>query len=148
MFLNELLHLGLAHGVHTVAQVKVVLLAPVFNDLVGAEALLTLLAVHQRVGEAAHMAGGHPHLRIHQNGGVQAHVVLVLLDELLPPGLFDVVLQLHAQGAVVPGIGETAVDLAAGEDKSPAFAQGNDLVHGFFRIFHRKSTPICRAGGV
>ena len=73
MLLHELLHLSLAHGVHAVAQVKVVLLAPVLDNLVGAEALFTLLAVHQGVGEAAHMAGGHPHLGVHQDGGVQAH---------------------------------------------------------------------------
>ena len=70
VLLHELLHLGLGHGVHAVAQLEVILLAPVLDDLVGAEALLALLAVHQRIGEAAHVAGGHPHLGVHQDGRV------------------------------------------------------------------------------
>ena len=136
VLLHKLLHLGLAHGVHAVAQVKAVLLAPILDDLVGAEAFLTLLAVHQGVGEAAHVAGGHPHLGIHQNGGVQAHVVGVLLNELLPPCLFHIVFQLHTQGTVVPGVGQSAVDLAAGENEAPALTQVDDLLHGLFGVFH------------
>ena len=144
VLLHKLLHLRLAHGVHAVAQVEAVLLAPVLDDLVGPEALLALLAVHQGIGEAAHVAGGHPHLGVHQNGGVQTHVVGVLLDELLPPGLLHVVLQLHAQGAVVPGVGQAAVDLAAGEDEAPALAQGDDLFHGLFVVFHILSNSfVC-----
>ena len=64
------------------------------------------------------------------------HVVGVLLDELLPPGPLDVVFQLHAQGAVVPGVGQSAVDLAAGVDEAPALAQGHDLIHGLFGVLH------------
>ena len=130
------LHLGLAHGVHAVAQVKAVFLAPVLDHLVGPEALLALLAVHQRVGEASHMAGGHPDLGVHQNGGVQPYVVGVLLDEFLPPGLLNVVFQLHAQRTVVPGVGQSAVDLAAGEDETPTLAQGHNFFHGLFAVFH------------
>ena len=37
------------------------------------------LTVHEGVGETAHVAGGHPHLGVHQNGGVHAHVVGCLL---------------------------------------------------------------------
>ena len=59
------------------------------------------------------MAGGHPGLGVHEDGGVQTHVVGVLLHEFLPPGLLDVVLQLHAQGAVVPRVGQAAVDLSS-----------------------------------
>ena len=136
VLLHKGLHLRLAHSVHAVAQVEAVLLAPVLNDLVGAEALLALLTVHQGVGEAAHMAGGHPHLGVHQDGGVQAHVIGVLLDKLLPPGLLHIVFQLHTQRAVVPGVGQAAVDLRAGEDKSPSLTQRDDFFHGLFAVFH------------
>ena len=136
MLLNKLFHLVLGEGVHGLAQVKLVLLGPLLNDFICAEPLLALLAVHQRVGEAAHMAGGHPDLGVHEDGGVQAHVVGVLLDELLPPGLFHVVLQLHAQGAVIPGISQAAIDLAACENEAAAFAQGHDFLHGLFRVLH------------
>ena len=136
MLLHKLLHLGLAEGVHALAQVEAVFLAPVLDDLVGAKALLALLAVHQGVGKAAHVAGGHPGLGVHEDGGVQPYVVRVLLDELLPPGFFHIVLQLHAQGTVVPGVGQTAVNFAACENEAAAFAQGHDLVHGLLGVFH------------
>ena len=136
LLLDEVLHLLLGEGVDGLVQLHAVLAAPVLDELVGAEALLTLLTVHQRIGEAAQMAGSHPGLGIHQDGGIQAHVIGVLLNELLPPGLLDVVLQLHTQRAVVPGVGQAAVDLAAGEDKAAALTQGNDLFHGLFAVFH------------
>ena len=139
LVLHEVLHLLLGEGVDGLGQLHAVFVAPVLNELVGAEALLALLAVHEGVGEARQMAAGHPGLGVHQNGGVLADVVGVLLHELLPPGLFDVVLQLHAQRAVVPGVGEAAVDLGAGEDEAAVFAQGNDLVHGFLGVFHSDS---------
>ena len=67
--LDEILHLALAQRIHGLAQVKVVFLAPLLDDLVGAEALLALLAVHQGVREASHVTGSHPHLGVHQDGG-------------------------------------------------------------------------------
>ena len=82
------------------------------------------------------MAAGHPGLGVHEDGGVQTHVIGVLLDELLPPGFLDVVLELHAQGAVVPGVGKAAVDLTACEDKAAALAKGYDLLHGFLLVIH------------
>ena len=127
-------HLGLGESVDGFFKGDALLLAEALDELVGAEALLALLAVHQGVGEAAQMAGGHPGLGIHQDGGVEADVVGVLLDEFLPPGALDVVLELHAQGAVVPGVGQAAVDLGAGENEAAALAQRNDLIHGFFCI--------------
>ena len=136
MLVDKGLHLGLAHGVHAAAQLKIVFLAPVLDHLVGAEALVALLAVHEGVGKAAHVAGGHPDLGVHEDGGVQPHVVGVLLDKLFPPGLFHVVFQLHPQGAVVPGVGQPAVDLRPGEDEAPGFAQVYDLFHALFNVFH------------
>ena len=136
LFLDEILHLLLGEGVDGLRQLHAVFLAPVLNQLVGPEALLTLLAVHQGIGEACQMAAGHPGLGIHQNGGVLSHIVGVFLYELFPPRLFDVVFQFHAQRAVVPGVGQPAVNFASGEDEAPVFAQGNDFVHGFFRVFH------------
>ena len=138
--IDEGFHLILAHGVHGLGQGDAVLQRPFLNDLVRTEALLALLAVHQGIGEAAHMAGGHPNLGVHQNGRVQTHVVGILLDEFFPPGPFDIVFQLHAQRTVVPGVGQAAVDLAAGKDKAPALAQGNDLIHRFICRIHRKTS--------
>ena len=136
VLLNEILHLLLGERVDGLGQLHFFLLAPVLDELVGPEALLALPAVHQRIGEAGQMAAGHPGLGVHEDGGILPHVVGILLDKLLPPGPFHVIFQLHAQGAVVPGVGQATVDLGAGEDEAPIFAQGHDLVHGLFRVFH------------
>ena len=139
VLLDEVLHLLLGEGVDGLGQLHAVLAAPILNELVRPEPLLALPAVHQRIGEAGQMAAGHPGLGVHEDGGVLPHVVGVLLNELLPPRLFDVVLQLHAQRTVVPGVGQAPVNFGAGKDEAPIFAQGHDLVHGFFRVFHDDS---------
>ena len=105
-------------------------LGEVLNELVGAETGLTGLAVHQRIVEAADVAGSYPNLTVHQDRAVQTGVVGAFLHELLPPGLLDVVLELNAQRTVVPGVGQAAVDLGACEDEAAALAQGDQLVHG------------------
>ena len=139
LVIDILLHLLLGKGVDGLGQLHAVFMAPILNKLVGPEALLALLAIHKRIGKARQMAAGHPGLGIHQNGRILAHVVGIFLDELLPPGLLDIVLQLHTQGAVVPGVGEATVDLGPGENKAAVFTQGNDLVHGFLGVFHSDS---------
>ena len=123
------------HGLH-IHVVAAILGAPALDELVGPVAHLAGLAVDEGIVEGGHMAGGHPHLGVHEDGGVQAHVVGVFLDKLLPPGPLDVVFQLHAQGAVVPGVGQAAVDLATGVDEAPALAQCHDLIHGLFGVLH------------
>ena len=60
-----------------------------------------------------------------------------------PPSFLDVVLELNAQGAVVPGVGETAVDLGAGEDEAAVLTQRDDLIHCFCGIIHDSITFLC-----
>ena len=50
------------------------------------------------------------------------------VHEVLPPQVFEVLLELDAVGAVVPRVGETAVDLGAGEDETPALGEGDDVL--------------------
>ena len=125
-------------------------LGEVLDELVGAEAGLAGLAVHERVVEAAHVAGGYPYFPVHQDGAVQAGVVRAFLDKLLPPGLLDVVLQLHAQGAVVPGVGQAAVDLAARKNKAAVLAKSHQLIHRELRhcVFlpHVHVNTLCIIG--
>ena len=132
---DEFIHLVEAHGV----DVDLVMLLA--DELVGAVAGLAGLAVEQRVREARDVAGRDPGLRVHDDGRVEADVVRAFLHEFLEPGLFDVVLELNAERAVVPAVGQTAVDLGACEDKTTVFAEGNDLVHGLFTVFHHSSRP-------
>ena len=89
---------------------------------------MALPALDQGVGEALDVAGGLPDAGVHEDGGVQADHVVALVDDGAPPGVLDVALELDAQGAVVPGGAEAAVDLGAGEDEAAAFAQRDDGV--------------------
>lgn len=59
MLFDKVLHLLLGEGVDGLGKLEAGLGAPVLNDLVGAEALVALAAVHQRIGEAAEMAARH-----------------------------------------------------------------------------------------
>ena len=55
------------------------------------------------------MAGGDPGGGVHEDGGIQTHVVVGFLNKLFHPGFLDVVFEFHTQRAVVPGVGQTAV---------------------------------------
>ena len=132
VFGDESVHLVKAHGVHVHLGVLVA------DELVGAVAGLAGAAVQQGVREAGHVAGGDPGLGVHDNGGIEAHVVGALLHEFFQPCLFDVVLELDAQRAVVPAVGQTAVDLRAGEDIAPVLAEIDDHIKGLFALFHCK----------
>ena len=121
---------------HLLVGPAVCVAAVVFNELICAVTGLAVLAVHQRVGESAYVAGSHPCLRVHQDSGVQSYIVLVLLNELLAPRVLDVGLELNAEGAVVPCVSESAVDLTAGVNEASALAEGNDFVEGLFCVVH------------
>ena len=98
-------------------------------QVVGAEPMVAGPALDQRVGEGVGVAGGDPHLGVHEDGGIQANHVVPVLDESLPPGVPDVALQLNAQRAVVVRGSEAAIDLAGLEYEAPALAQRHDFVH-------------------
>ena len=78
-----------------------------------------------------------PHLRVHQDGGIEPDVIGALLDELFPPGALDVVFEFHAERAVVPAVGKPSVDLRTRIDKAPAFAEVDDFLHRFFTVIQR-----------
>ena len=138
MFCDEGLHFLVGHGgnIDLLAVLKRVFL----DQLVRAESFVAGLAIHERVVEAAHMAGGHPGLGGHEDGAVDADIVAALGHEFAPPRLFDIVFEFHAERAIVPGVGQAAIDLRAGEDKSPSLAQSDDLFHGLFTVFHVSSS--------
>ena len=124
-------HAGDVHGF----PVDALRLVRVLHQLVGAEAALAGLAVDHRVGECVNVAAGLPDARIHDDGGVQADDIVALLDGGAPPGLLDVVLELHAEGPVVPETTDATVYLAALKNEPPALAQGDENVHGW-RVGH------------
>ena len=69
------------------------------------------LALDQRVAERPDMARRHPYLGVHEDPGIEPDDVIALLDHRPPPGALDVVLELDAEGAVVPDGVDAAVDL-------------------------------------
>ena len=129
---DEGVHLVKSHGVH----VHALALLAVGNELVGAMTALAGAAVDQRIRKTRHMAGSDPGLGVHQDGGVQPDVVGAFLHKFLEPGFLDVVFELNAQGAVVPAVGQAAVNLAAGINETAVFAQIHDHVECLFGIFH------------
>ena len=129
---NKFIHLVKGHAVH----IHVLALLAVGNQLVRTVAALAGAAVHQRVAEVAHMAGGDPGLRVHQDSGIQADVVGAFLHKLFHPCFFDVVFELNAQGAIVPAVGKAAVNFAARVDETTVFAQVDDHVQGLFAVLH------------
>ena len=98
-------------------------------EVVGAETELARLAVDERVGESAHVAGRLPDTRVEDDRRVEADDVVALLDHRLPPARLDVVLRQDAVVAVVVRRAEPAVDLGGGEDEAAPPAERHDLVH-------------------
>ena len=98
------------------------------RELVFAPAAVALAAVHKRVGEAIHVAAGAPDVGVHQNGRIQPDHIVALPYERAPPGVFDVALELHPEGAVVPSAGNAAVDFAALEYEPTPLGKGSERV--------------------
>ena len=98
------------------------------GQLVEPEALVVGRALDQRVAERADVAGRHPHLRVHEDAGVEPDDVVALLDHRPPPGALDVVLELDPERAVVPDRVDAAVDLARREDEAAPLRERHDRV--------------------
>ena len=97
--------------------------------VVGAEAVLAMPAVDQRIGEARHVTRRLPHPRMHQDGRVEPFDVVPRVDHGPPPAVLDVLLELDPERPVVPDRAQTAVDLGGLEDEAPPLGEGDQLVH-------------------
>lgn len=97
-----------------------------FLQVVLAVALMTVQALHQRIVEHLDVTGGHPDLARQDHRGVQADDVVAAGDDRAPPLLLDVLLEFHTERPVIPRRLGSAVDLAAGVHKSPAFGEVDD----------------------
>ena len=125
-------HEGLEHEVELsrVGEFALAVGAGLGVDVVGAESLMAGAALDEGVGEVAEVSAGLPGGGMHEDGGVEGNGVVAELEHGAPPGIFDVALELGAEGAVVPGGVEAAVDFAALEEEAAAFGEGEELVHG------------------
>src|SRR5690606_4899285 len=101
------------------------------RPMIRAEAAFALLAVHKHVVKRLDMAAGHPYIRVHEDARVQANHIRSALNEVVPPVLLDVALQLNAKGPEIPTAVDAAINGARLKHKPLALAQTYDLVHGF-----------------
>src|SRR5699024_9781595 len=74
------------------------------------------------------VTGCHPHLLGQDDTRVQPDDVVAARDHVPPPLPLDVLLQLDAEGSVVPRGSRSAVDLARLEDEPPMLCEGDDGV--------------------
>jgi hypothetical protein len=88
-----------------------VLLFERLDELIGAPALVALLALRERIDEGRDVPGRLPDLRGEDDRGVQAHDVVATAHDGLPPLALDVLFEFYAERAVVPGGAGAAVDL-------------------------------------
>ena len=100
---------------HLFLYLLVVLCYLVLYQHVCAVALLRVAVVDERVVESVHVSACLPYRWVHENGGVDAHDVLVQQHHALPPILLDVVLQFHTVLSVVVNGSQSIIDLAAWE---------------------------------
>ncbi len=104
-------------------------ISPLFNNFVCPASCLAVFAVNERVVKSGYMARRLPYSGVHQNSAINTNIVLAFLDKLLPPGFLYVVLQLHTQGAVVPAVCKTTVNIRTRVNKASVFTKSNDLLH-------------------
>ena len=120
------------------------------RQLVEAVAAVALGALDERVAERADVPGRDPHLGVHEDPGVQADDVVPVLDHRLPPGALDVVLELDAEGPVVPHGVDAAVDLGRREDEAAALGQRDDGLEvrdGGLDVVGVDGDGVCHAWG-
>ena len=93
---------------------------------------LGILVVDQRVVEGAHVARGLPDTGVHEDGGIEAHDVVVQVNHGFPPVFLDIVLHFHAVLAVVIHGAQTVVDLAGGENEPVFLGVRHEILESFF----------------
>src|ERR1700677_1691968 len=106
----------------------VVLLLVGVDELVGPVPLVAERALGERVNELGDVPARLPHLAGQDHRGVQADDIVALGYHRPPPLALDVVLQLDAERAVVPGGSQASVNLAGRVDESPSFAEADNGV--------------------
>ena len=103
-----------------------------FDEHVGAVAFLGILVVDERIVESTHVARGFPDTGVHENGGVDAHDVVVEVHHRFPPVTLDVILHLDAHLAVVIHGAQTIVDLAGLKNETILFGMRHERLEYFF----------------
>src|SRR5581483_2943491 len=96
---------------------------------VGPEAALAGLAVDHRVAEALEVPARLPDPRVHEHRGLDPEDVAAEVDDVAPPEVADVPLELDPERPVVPRRPQPAVDLARLEHEPAALAEADQGLH-------------------
>ena len=144
MLFDKVHHLLLRPCIHTAFNRNPMLSTIILDQFICTETLMTFFTVHQRIRKSTQMAGSHPCLRIHKNRTVHTYIVWRFLNKFLPPCTFYVILQLHTEISVIPGICQTTVNFRARIHKASCFCQSHDFFHCFFHVISPKifSMPL------
>ena len=97
-------------------------------DLVGSPALVARPAVDKRVDERLEVAGRLPDLGVRDDRGLDGNDVVPVAHHRAPPGVPHVAEHQRAEGPVVVGRADAAVDLGGGEDEAPSLRKVDDRV--------------------
>jgi hypothetical protein len=124
-----------------------VLFLVALDQVIGPVALVTERALGQRVDELGDVPARLPHLAGQDDRGVQPDDIVALGHHRAPPLALDVVLQLDAERAVVPGSPQASVDLAGRVDESPSLAQADNGVEAVTAQGHLWSPSGWRSAG-
>ena len=87
----------------------------IFDQDIGTIAFLRVFVVYQRVVEGIHVSRRFPDGRVHEDGRVDAHHILMQQGHAVPPVFLDIVLQLHTVLSVVIDCAQPVVNLRRGE---------------------------------
>ena len=90
----------------------------VLYQVVGTVSLLRVAVVNQRVVESVNVTRSFPDSRVHENGRVKTHYVLVQKGHCLPPVALDVVFEFNTVLSVVINCSQSVVNLARRKNKS------------------------------
>jgi hypothetical protein len=121
-------------------------------NIVGTEAALARLAVHERIGEAGDVAAGLPDAWMHEDGGVEPFDVVPHPDHRRPPCILEILLQLDTERAIIPDGAGPSVDLRALKNEAAPLGERHELVHhvwlctgGHSSTVGMKSAPLGAA---
>ena len=108
------------------------------GKLIGAKAALAGFAIDHWISEGGFVPAGLPDGSTHEDRTVHADDIVAELGHGPPPVGFEVAFEFGAEGAVIPGSVESAVNLGGLKNEAPTFAEGDNLFHaviGFHMFF-------------
>ena len=108
----------------------------VLDEHVGAVALLAVAVVNQGIVECVHVARSLPDGRVHEDGAVDAHDVLVQQRHGLPPVALDIVFQLYAVLCIVIHSAQAVIDFTRREHKAIFLGVRHDFLENVFLFCH------------